>query len=495
MTNFFKNLFVKSKKDKSFYITATLPYVNSVPHVGYAMEIVRTDVVARYKRLMGYDVFFNTGTDEHGIKVYQKAQEEGKDTKEFVDELSGAFRGLKETLNLSTDRFIRTTDSDHKLAAQEFWKKCDENGYIYKKEYSGLYCVGCELFITEKDLVDGECPHHPGRKPEMISEENYFFKYSEFAKPLLDLYEKNPEFVIPSFRLNEIRSFVDSGLEDFSISRLKEKMPWGVPVPGDEDHVMYVWFDALVSYISTLGWPNDTDKFNQYWVNGTPTQYCGKDNLQFQAARWQAMLMSVGLPISDKIIINGFIVADGQKMSKSLGNVVDPIEVVEKYGIDALRYYLVRELSPFEDSDFTMEKFEETYNANLANGIGNVVSRTLKMAETNGVKIDGKTLDNIEKKVWGNKSSFHKHFDEYNLQKASDEVWGIIGDIDAKITETEPFKLVKTDPEKAKAIIFDLVKDVYKVAVMLEPFMPKTSQKVKEAVKLGKKPESLFVRI
>jgi methionyl-tRNA synthetase len=294
--------------NKNFYITTTLPYANAKPHIGFAMEIVRADVVARYQRLLGHDVFFNTGTDEHGTKILQKAQEEGKDVMEFLDEKAANFTELADRLNIKYDRFIRTTDKDHENAAQNFWKLCDQNGYIYKKKYAGLYCVGCEMFINEKDLINGECEHHPGKKLEEIEEENYFFKYSEFQKDLLEKYshensEKNDQnkngFVIPSNRQKEISNFVESGLEDFSISRLKEKMPWGVPVPGDDEHVMYVWFDALVNYISTLGWGTnseidfsapsnlESDLFKKFWNDATVVQYCGKDNLQFQAARWQ----------------------------------------------------------------------------------------------------------------------------------------------------------------------------------------------------------------
>ncbi|MEX2052203.1 MAG: class I tRNA ligase family protein, partial [Candidatus Paceibacterota bacterium] len=333
-------------KKNNFYITTTLPYVNSDPHVGFAMEIVRADAVARAKVLQGYNVFFNTGTDEHGSKLYKAAEMAGMDVKEYVDMYAEKFRSLKPLLNIFPDvHFIRTTDEAHIKAAQEFWKRCDERGHIYKKTYQTKYCVGCELEKTDSELnEDGQCPIHPNNKIEFIDEENYFFKFSTFGRPLLDLYENNPDFVIPDFRFNEIKAFVQNGLEDFSISRLKSKMPWGVPVPGDADHVMYVWFDALVSYISTLGWPNDTETFDKFWVEGTPIQYAGKDNLRQQSAMWQAMLMAAGLPNSHQIIINGFITGDGGiKMSKSIGNVVSPVEIVEGYGTDALRYFLLRE--------------------------------------------------------------------------------------------------------------------------------------------------------
>lgn len=472
-----------------FYITTTLPYANSKPHIGHALEFIRADAVARYKRLAGFDVFFNTGTDEHGIKIYKKAQEEGKEVMAFLDEQVQHFKDLTEKLNISYDKFIRTTDADHEAAAQEFWKICDKNGYIYKKKYTGIYCVGCEMLLNPKDLVDGKCPHHPDMTPEEIEEENYFFKYSKFAPKLLELYEKNPEFVVPASRLNEIRKFVEGGLEDFSISRLKEKMPWGVPVPGDDEHVMYVWFDALVNYISTLGWPNDQENFERFWVNGNPVQYCGKDNLQFQSARWQAMLMSVGLAPSRNIIINGFVTSGGQKMSKTAGNIVDPMEVANKYGADALRYYLIREISLFEDGDFTHEKFKEAYNANLANGIGNLTNRIMKMSEDHLEKVKEEDLD---KEL---PSEYKEAFEKFDLQKASNIAWEAIGELDAKIQETQPFKLIKEDEEAAKKIIHELVVGLYKVSLLLEPIVPETAEKIQKAVLENKKPEEpLFLR-
>jgi methionyl-tRNA synthetase len=512
MFNFTK----KSKKSlRSFYITTTLPYVNANPHIGFAIEIVRADTVARYQRLKRQaqnneeldsgkktdGVFFNTGADEHGIKIFKKAEELGVTAQELVDDKSKSFKDLIKNLNISSDKFIRTTDPEHINGARKFWKKCNEAGYIYKKNYRGVYCVGCEMFINEKDLVNGECSDHSGQKLEIIEEENYFFKYSEFAENLLKYYKsKNSDgspVVIPENRLKEISSLVNNGLEDFSISRLKAKMPWGINVPGDDDHVMYVWFDALVNYISTLGWPEE-ENFNKFWVEGETVQYCGKDNLQFQSARWQAMLASVGLPFTQKVIINGFILKDGQKMSKSIGNVIDPKDYSDRFGGEALRYFLIRELHPFEDSDFSEDKFIEAYNANLANGLGNVISRIMKMAETNGVKISEDILQKTEKELWlseKGEEKYHKHFREYNLQKASDEVWKKISLIDSKITETEPFKLIKTDPEKAKKIIGELVQSVWQVVVLLEPFMPETAKKAKIAILSGKKPEPLFARI
>jgi len=303
---------------KPFYITTTLPYVNAEPHIGHAVEFVRADIIARFKKLQGQDVFFNTGTDEHGLKIYQKAKQLGLEPQAYVDQVSAKFKEIMPLLGIAVDEpgitfnFIRTTDPHHVKAAQTFWMTVKENGYIYKKHYAAKYCVGCELEKTESELVNGKCPLHPLQELEIIEEENYFFKFSAFQQKLLELYEKNPTLVIPDFRFNEIKAFVSRGLEDFSISRLKEKMVWGVPVPDDDKHVMYVWFDALVDYISAIGWPDDEIKgeksvgaFKKWWIDtGGVVQYCGKDNLRQQSAIWQAMLISAGLPPSKTIVID-----------------------------------------------------------------------------------------------------------------------------------------------------------------------------------------------
>jgi len=309
---------------KTFYITTTAPYVNADPHIGFALEIVQADVLARFNRLIGAKVAFGFGTDEHGLKIYRKALEAKKDPLQYCKEFSSRFDDLKKTLNLSTTHFIRTTDEAHMKAAQELWRRCFKNGDIYKKNYKTKYCVGCELEKTDSELNAGKCPIHPNLVIEIIEEENYFFKFSKYQKRLLQLYEDHPDFVVPDYRLDEIEAFVKSGLEDFSVSRLKNKMPWGVPVPDDPDHVMYVWFDALVFYISTLGWPDEKGDYSIFWPG---MQVAGKDNLRQQSAIWQAMLMSAGLPNSTQIFIHGFITSNGQKMSKSLGNVVDPFNL------------------------------------------------------------------------------------------------------------------------------------------------------------------------
>ncbi len=479
---------------KNFYITTTLPYVNADLHMGHALEFVRADVIARYKRLQGFDVFFNTGTDEHGMKIFEKAVEQGLEAQAFVDKSFLNFRELVKIFGMDEDilKFVRTTDEHHINAAQEFWKRVDGNGYIYKKNYEAKYCVGCEEIKSDSELVNDECPVHPGRKPEIIQEENYFFKYSAFGEKLLAFYEANPSFVVPDFRFNEIKAFVERGLQDFSISRLKSKMPWGIPVPGDDMHVMYVWFDALTNYISTLGWPEsegDTEgNFEKYWVNGNPIQYCGKDNLRFQSAMWQAMLMAAELPNSKQIIINGFITADhGLKMSKTLGNVVNPTEIVNEYGTDALRYFLLREISSFEDSPFTLERFKDAYNSGLANGLGNLTSRIMTMAE-----------NNLDKPVDIKVEPYPEYFnflEQYEIHKATDLIWKQISALDLIIQTEVPFKIIKTDAEKGKKIITDLVVELYRISLMLEPIIPETAKKIQKLIKENKKPETpLFLR-
>jgi methionyl-tRNA synthetase len=466
-------------------LTTTLPYVNADPHIGFALEIVQADVFARYHRLMGNDVFFNTGTDEHGVKIYRKAQESGEDPQAYVDRYAARFDALKEKLNLSYDAFIRTTDEKHVNAAQEFWKRCEKNGDIYKKNYAVKYCVGCELEKMESELDEhGQCPLHPGKELEIIEEENYFFRWSKYRDALLQLYRDRPDFVVPEHRLNEIRAFVERGLQDFSISRVKEKMPWGIPVPGDETQVMYVWFDALVNYISTLNWPDEA--YMTWWPS---VQFAGKDNLRQQAAMWQAMLMSVGIVSSRQIMIHGFITSNGQKMSKSIGNVVDPLGIAEGYGTDALRYFLTRHVNPFEDSDFTHERFHECYTAHLVNGLGNLVSRVMKMAETHlGAPITRPAPAPFPKE-------YTEAVERYAFNEAMDCIWARIGKADERMATEEPYRVIKTDKEAAKKVIAELAAEVYEIGRLLQPFIPKTSDAIKKTVLANKKPEALFPRI
>ncbi len=526
------------EKAKPFYITTTLPYVNAEPHIGFAMEIIRADAIARYKKLIGREVFFNTGTDEHGMKLWESAKKEGIEVKAYVDKYAEKFRGLVELLDISKDiHFIRTTDAHHEKSAQALWKICDERGFIYKGKYSAKYCVGCELEKTDSELDEnGYCPLHPNRELELIDEENYFFALSKVAPLLKKYYGENPNLVIPDFRFNEMKAFLARGLQDFSISRSREKMPWGVPVPDDDTQVMYVWFDALTNYISTLGWngagennvdennaENKTDEnyteennaennYQKFWVNGEKVQYCGKDNTRQQSLTWQAMLLAAGLPGTDHIVVNGFINSGGQKMSKSLGNVISPYEVIETFrpvagdlSSDVLRYLLLRHTNSFEDSDLTIETMTEYYNANLANGLGNLVSRTMNMAVTYGVELSeeekkmtyyGEISNDDGAEQVSNTKTKDELLEKFEIAKRLDEVWQNLTSLDEDIQKNEPFKKIKTDPETAKQDVHRVLYHLYGLALSLEPFLPKTSALIQELIKENKKPEKpLFLRM
>ncbi|MBP9670068.1 methionine--tRNA ligase [Candidatus Woesebacteria bacterium] len=477
--------------NKSFYLTTTLPYVNSKPHVGFALEIIQADTIARYHESLGEEIFFNTGTDEHGKKIYEKAIEEGKDPQAYTDEYAAKFDGLKQSLNLSYNHFIRTTNPHHKQAAQELWKRCLANGYIEKGVYTAKYCVGCELEKTDSDLVEGKCPLHPNKEIELIKEENYFFKFSDprIQKALLAHMDKYSDFVLPVHRQKEIRNFVEGGLQDFSISRLKEKMPWGVPVPNDPDHVMYVWFDALTNYVSTIGWPEDEAEFAKYWgTKETPTavQIAGKDNLRQQSSMWQAMLFAGDLPLTRQILIHGFITSGGVKMSKSLGNVIDPLEYSEKYGVDALRYYLLAKMNPFEDSDFTKEKFEEVYKSDLQNGLGNLVARVAAMAEKSGFSFPAIEVSLSE--------SVDSALQNYKFDTALSAIWDVIKKADQFVSEKKVWTL---SGDELQAALSQLVGDIRQIALDLLSFMPETAKKIAAQYNQEKitKAEPMFPRL
>jgi len=455
---------------KNFYITTTLPYVNAKPHIGFALEIVQADAIARYRRSLGDTVIFNTGTDEHGQKIYEKAIEEGKEPQAYTDEYAAKFDELKESLNLSYSHFIRTTNPGHMRAAQEFWNRCYANGDIYKNRYQVKYCVGCELEKTDSELVNDHCPVHPNLELQLIDEENYFFRFSKYQQPLLDLYAARPDFVVPDYRLLEIKNFVESGLTDFSISRLKEKMPWGVPVPGDESQVMYVWFDALVNYISTLGWPNETGEFGEFWPG---VQVAGKDNLRQQSSMWQAMLLSAKIQPSHQIFIHGFITADGQKMSKSLGNTVDPFEEVRIYGTDAIRYYLLREIPSHSDGDFSRTRLEERYSE-LANRLGNLVGRVATMAQNYFAGDLGEF-----KRDWSKTDeTLSACMNAYDFKAYVDAVFAILDEANEIVDKKAPFKLVKVDQEAAKQVLAEVAEMIRYSARALACIIPSASEEI-----------------
>jgi methionyl-tRNA synthetase len=470
------------------YITTTLPYVNSDPHIGFASEIVAADALARRWREDGFAVFFNTGTDEHGQKIAQKADEKKQPRQEYVDHYAGEFAKLGELLGLSYDNFIRTTDPAHKEAAQELWRRCERNGDIYKKKFKGLYCVGDEMFLRESDLVDGRCPNHPNMDPIEIEEENYFFRLSNYQQ-YLEEYLSHEGVIVPKWRREEALAFVKGGLEDFSISRERTRLDWGVPVPGDEEQVMYVWFDALTNYISTLGWPEDREAhFREFWEEGTTLQLAGKDQVRFQSVIWQAMLKSAGLPATDSVLYHGFITIGGQKMSKSLGNIIMPQELVARYGTEATRYLLLRHVHPFEDTDITWERLDEWYTANLVNGLGNLTARIMKMAaqylETPVAMATRDELPSVAESVAS-----------YKLNQALDAIFAQVTALDARIQETQPFKLAKEDIEAARTELRFLVKELARIAEELRAFMPTTAWTILNAIAQNEKPENLFPRL
>ncbi|PIY59331.1 methionine--tRNA ligase [Candidatus Wolfebacteria bacterium CG_4_10_14_0_8_um_filter_37_11] len=475
-------------KDK-FYITTAIDYVNSVPHLGHALEKVQADAIARYQRITDKDVYFLTGVDEHGIKIIRSSQDAGKSVKDFVNENSGKFAELTKKLDISNNNFIRTSDRErHWPGAQLLWKKLVEAGDIYKGKYSGYYCVGCEAYVTEKDLIDGKCPYH-FKEPEKIEEENYFFKLSRYVDEIKNKIESGELKILPESRKNEILGMIKEGVGDISFSRPKEKLSdWGVPVPDDESQLMYVWCDALANYISALGYgSNNEDNLKKFWP--ADLHIIGKDILRFHALIWPAMLMSAKLLLPKTIFVHGFILSNGKRMSKTLGNVIDPFYLAEKYGVDATRYYLLREITPFEDGDITEEKFKEAYNANLANGLGNLTARIMKMSE--------QYLDNKELRIKNYElpNDFKNLMDNFGLNKAMDLIWEKISELDLHIQKTEPFKLIKTDEKKAKEILVELVLGLQNIALMLKPFLPQASEKILKSIELNKMPETLFPRV
>lgn len=465
-------------KNKSFYITTTLPYVNAEPHIGFANEILVADVIVRSKT--GNEVFFNTGTDEHGQKIFNAAEKTGEKVEKYVERYREEFKKLKSLLGLSENlRFISTHSKEHIRAAQELWKRCEND--IYQKEFEGLYCVGCERFLSKRDIVDGKCSIHQ-TEPQLLKEKNWFFKFSKYKKDLLK-YLANPEVIIPDWRRLEAIDFVKEGLEDFSISREKKRLSWGVPVPGDDSQVMYVWFDALTSYISTLGWPEDKNgDFKKFWEKGETLQLAGKDQIRFQSLMWQAMLMSADIKNTDQIFYHGFINSGGQKMSKSLGNVISPLDMVKRYGVDGTRYLLLRHVNPFEDTDVTWERLDEWYESDLVNGLGNLVSRIMKMVENYNVAHVrlGKQVLNIE---------------NLDVKKYLDSVWSKIHELDKDIQDKEPYKLFKNDPKMAVNIVADLCTKLSEIANMLIHVMPTTSDKISSSLGRREKPENLFPRL
>lgn len=475
-----------------FYITTAIDYVNASPHIGHALEKVLTDAIARYQRLKGRDVFFLTGTDEHGTKIYRAAKERGLEPKEFCDEKSAEFKRLVEKLNISNDYFIRTTDRRHELASQKLWLACSKD--IYRSKYRGYYCVGCEAYLLERDLVNGVCPVHR-TKPETIEEENYFFRLSAYQKKLLEFYQQNPDFVHPKERFNEVYSFVESGLEDISISRSKEKLVWGIEVPGDPEQVMYVWFDALTNYISAIGYYDDENTFKRYWP--ADIHVIGKDISRFHCVLWPAMLMSAGLPLPRKVFVHGFLTVEGEKMSKSKGNVVDPFEVIEEFSADALRYYLIAEVPTTEDGDFSRRRFIERYNSDLANDYGNSFYRMVKLALKNGVfeirkpdsltELERSFLSEVDEKF----RQYCRLMDGLELKEAVQAAIEVARLANKYIDVSAPWSKAKTDIGEFNRILYTTFDALRRASIMLYPVIPESAKKLLNSIGAGKEPLTL----
>lgn len=462
-----------------FYITTPIYYVNDVPHIGHAYTSVAADVLARFHKSMGEDVFFLTGTDEHGAKIEEAAEKAGQKPKEFVDSLVPKFIYAWETLDIKYDKFIRTTDPGHERVVQEFVAKLQEKGYVEKRKYSGLYCVSCERFYTKDELVDGKCPDH---KRECIthSEENYFFLLSKAAKDfdLEGKIKKNEIKVGPDARKNEVLGKIKAGLEDVSISR--QNVSWGIKYPGDDSQTIYVWVDALINYLTA------TKIFKNGPVWPAQLHLMAKDILWFHAIIWPAMLLAVGEKTPEQVFAHGFFTIDGQKMSKTIGNVLDPIALADKFGTDAVRYALLREFPFGEDGDISEEKIAGRYQNDLGNELGNLLQRTLVMAG----KYEVKPEDYKNELIAGVSVSL----DEFRFDQALEKIWEVVRECNVIIDQEKPWELAKTDPKKLQTVLGAVLEKLGSVAVSLEPFMPETAQKMKEQL-VSLKPEPLFPRL
>jgi methionyl-tRNA synthetase len=463
-----------------FYVTTSIAYTNAGPHIGHALEMLQADVMARYHRAKGDETWFLIGTDEHGSKIDRAAADQGVPVKEFVDGISAQFKKLAVDISISNDQFIRTTDDFHEKAAQAIWKACAKD--IYKKPYEGWYCVGCETFYTDIDVPDHVCPIHKTAL-EHTKAENYFFALSKYNDQVKKLIETDAVKVRPAARRNEILALLERGLEDVSISREKTQLKWGVEVPGDQDHVMYVWFDALTNYISALGYPDLTaEKYVKFWP--ADTQVIGKDISRHHACLWVGMLLAAGLPTPKEIFVHGFITSGGHKMSKSLGNVVGPYDVIEKYGAEALRYYLLREIPADADGDFSWERMEIVYNTDLANDLGNLVQRTAAMID----KYRDGEIGELSASSH-DETAYLSFMNEHRFDRALAEVWGLVRGLNQFIDEEKPWVIAKAGEAEADhldEVLGHVVTDLRRVADLVEPFLPVTAQRVRATFEDGK---------
>lgn len=469
--------------NKPFFITTPIYYVNGLPHIGHAYTTVAADVLARFKKLQGHEVFFSTGTDEHGQKIAKKAEEEGKDTALFVDEIASEFQKLWQALDIKYDRFIRTTDPLHKKAVQQVLQDFYDRGIIYSGFYEGLYCVGCEQFKTQDDLVDGKCPDH-NREPEFMKEESYLMKMTEVQAELLRRIESDELRVTPEKYKSEILSFLRGEvLEDISISRKNVK--WGIPLPFDETHTTYVWVDAFLNYLTVLGWDGDKASTPKEWP--ADVQFIGKDILRVHATIWPVILMHLGLPTQKTLLTHGHILSGGKKMSKTLGNVIAIDDMLARFGTDGTRYLLMSAGTFGEDVDLTMERMVEKYNADLANGLGNLVSRVMKLGE----QMTGERLSVVDERM---PEELAVLIDQYKIAEGLEYIWSRVREANKYVDDHKPWALVKTDEPKFQEVMKNLVVQLGHIVVLLRPFLPSTSEKIETALKTGKV-EPLFQRI
>lgn len=477
---------------KKFYVTTAIPYVNAAPHLGHALELIQTDVIARYHRLQKEDVYFLTGTDENALKNAVSAEKLGITPKKLCDQNARKFYELRKALNLSFDDFIRTTEKRHVKGAQKLWRECAQKGDIYKAKYKGLYCLGCEAYYTEKDLIGGLCPEHK-KKPEMIEEENYFFRLSKYT-PLVQKYIVSHKLkIIPGTRKNEILKFLQSGVEDISISRSKKRAHnWGIPVPHDSSQIIYVWFDALANYITALGYGSSDIK--KWWP--ADLHVIGKGITKFHAVYWPAMLLSADLPLPREIFVHGYVTVNGEKISKSLGNIIDPFVMVRKYGADAVRYYLLSEIPAYADGDFSEKRFIERYNADLANGLGNLISRLFVLVKNAKFKINYKNYN-----VYRARNNYNRLMKQYRFNEALSFIWNKISRTDKYLNVYKPWQLLKssrkTDQQRCFNILKHCIRQILEISFFLEPFMPQTAEKIKKQFSRSKiqPAKPLFPRI
>ena len=460
-----------------YYVATSIPYVNGEPHLGHAMEFVMADVLARQARQNGDDVIFSTGSDEHGGKIAEKAAELGLEPKALADKMSARFSALAKSLNISNDRFIRTTDPGHEQRAKLIWKALERD--IYKSNYVGWYCTGDEEFFSEAHVKanNGICPDH-NRPYEKIEEENYFFRLSNYTAPVLKAIEANELLIVPAAKRNEILSLLNSGLEDISVSRPKDKISWGIPVPGDNHQVMYVWFEALMNYITVLGYPEHQD-FKDFWP--ADVQVIGKGILRFHAAIWPAMLFALGLPLPKLLYVHGYVTVDNKKMSKSLGNSVSPDEVIKKYGADPFRYYFLRHIPSYGDGDFSWETFDAAYNNELANELGNAVQRTAAMV----MKYQNGLIGDIPAPEHDT-AQYQEAMAACRFDRALDHVWEQVRGLNQYIDEEKPWAVAKTgDEDHLREVLAYLASNLLEIADLLEPFMPATTLRIRNVFSEG----------